>query len=217
MMQSILAKFLHAHQHHEAWWFNLKKSLKADADTLSPPDEAPGKYCLSKLLGISMDNLWEILTACDLAKKKGKQGNILDRNDIQKFITYNGLTNTLVLIIKDKQPILCIGIFTPNSLASDLSATLQWKSKKRPPLPLRNASKEFRQNLAIYNNLQVKQKGLLVEKSIMNVPVPFTALALPDEPPSAEQSPTESLSKEEKAVSATVAVNCFEESIDPKD
>jgi hypothetical protein len=50
----------------------------------------------------------------------------------------------------------------------------------------------------------------------MSIPVPVAALALPDEPP-AEQSPTESLSKEEKAVSAAVAVNCFEKLIEPKD
>jgi hypothetical protein len=68
MMQSILAKFLHAHKHHQAWWFKVKISPKeADADTSSPRDEAPGEYCLSKLLGILMDDLWEVLLACDLA------------------------------------------------------------------------------------------------------------------------------------------------------
>jgi hypothetical protein len=72
MMQSILAKFLHAHKHHEAWWLKVKITPKADADTSLPPDEVPGEYCLSKLLGISMDDLWEVLIACNLAKKKGK-------------------------------------------------------------------------------------------------------------------------------------------------
>jgi hypothetical protein len=51
----------------------------------------------------------------------------------------------------------------------------------------------------------------------MDVPVPFTLPGEPDDPPPAEQSPTESPSKEEKAVSAAVAVNCFEEPINPKD
>jgi hypothetical protein len=196
----------------------VKINPKADAYTLSPPDEAPGKYCLSKLLGISMDNLWEVLIACTLAKQKGKRGNIVDRNGIQQLITYNGLTNMVILDIKEKQSVLRIGIFMPNSLASNHSATPQWKSKNRLPLSLRNVSKEFCQicqNLAIHSNLQVKQKGLLLEKSIMDVPVPF---ALPDEePPPEEQSPTESPLKAEKAVSAAVAVNCFEESINPKD
>jgi hypothetical protein len=56
-MKSILAKFLRAHQHHEAWWFKIKIVPKADSNALSPPDEAPGEYCLSKLLGIPMDDL----------------------------------------------------------------------------------------------------------------------------------------------------------------
>ncbi len=38
----------------------------------------PRKYCLFKLLGISMHGLWEILIACNLGKKKGKQWNILE-------------------------------------------------------------------------------------------------------------------------------------------
>jgi hypothetical protein len=39
----------------------------------------PRKYCLFKLLGISMHGLWEVLVACsNLAKKKGKRWNILD-------------------------------------------------------------------------------------------------------------------------------------------
>jgi hypothetical protein len=46
----------------------------------SPLDEAPGEYCLSKLLGITMDDLWQVLIDSRLAKKIGKQGNLIKWN-----------------------------------------------------------------------------------------------------------------------------------------
>jgi hypothetical protein len=75
MVQSNPAKFLHAHNHLGAWWFKVKIKPKVNADALLPRNEAPDKYCLSKLLEISMHSLWEALIVWDLAKKKGKQGN----------------------------------------------------------------------------------------------------------------------------------------------
>jgi hypothetical protein len=87
MIQSILTKLLHAHNQHEVWWFKVTIKPKADADASSPLDETPGKSCLSKWLGISMHNLWEILITWDLAKKRGKRGNILDWNGFQYIIT----------------------------------------------------------------------------------------------------------------------------------
>jgi hypothetical protein len=69
IMQSLLAKFLHSHDKHEAWWFKVKIKPKPNA---SPLDEAPGEYCLSKLLGVTMNQLWDVLIACNLAKKMGK-------------------------------------------------------------------------------------------------------------------------------------------------
>jgi hypothetical protein len=63
IMKNILAKFLRAHQQHEAWWFKIKIVPNADSNEASPLDEAPGEYCLSKLLGIPMNDLWEVLIA----------------------------------------------------------------------------------------------------------------------------------------------------------
>jgi hypothetical protein len=69
------------------------------------------------------------------------------------------------------------------------------------PFPLRNASKQFRHGLAIYN-IQKEQKALLVNK-IMDDLVPVgKTVVLPDE---FHDSPTtESLSKEQQLFSAAV-------------
>jgi hypothetical protein len=79
MIESILVKFFRAHDEQEAWWFKVKitpkSTLRCSDDALSALDECPGAYSLSKLLGITMNELWEVLLECKLAKKKGKRGN----------------------------------------------------------------------------------------------------------------------------------------------
>jgi hypothetical protein len=139
---------------------------------LSPLDEAPGEYSTtSKLLGISMHDLWEVLIEYNLAKKKGKQGNIIDKKGIEHFITNNGLTNAVVLNEKEKQPVLCIGIYTRNSSPTDHSALLQWKSIKKLLHSLCNVTKELCNDLAIYN-LQKEKLPLLVNMRRSHVAVP---------------------------------------------
>jgi hypothetical protein len=53
-------------------------------------------------------------------KKMGEQGNLINGNGIQQFITNNELSNLVILKIKDKQYVLRIGgIITKNILPSD--------------------------------------------------------------------------------------------------
>jgi hypothetical protein len=166
MYQSILAKFFRAHAEHEAWWFKLKINPKAKSSSNIDADEAPEEYCLSKLLGISMNKLWEVLLECDLAKKMGKRGNILDQKRIGQFITNHGLTDCVVLDEKEKAAVLRVGIYTNRSLPSDHSATLQWKSPKRPPRPLRKAAKEFIDEWELAHLQTGKSPLLLVNKTL---------------------------------------------------
>jgi hypothetical protein len=131
-MQSLLAKFLHSHdKHHKDWWFKVKIKPKPNVDMSLALDEAPGKHCLSKLLGITMNQLWDVLIACNLAKKMDKRGNILDWYAFQHVIINNGLTNSVILNRKDKMPVLIIRIFTHNILSSHHSAYLKWKLEKK--------------------------------------------------------------------------------------
>ena len=138
-MNSILADFFREHHQHEAWWYKIKITPKAASkptqDALLPPDEAPGDFCISQLMGITMELLWDILFACNWARKKGKQ-RILVKEHIQDFIAMNNLADILSIDTKNKQLVLRVGVYSSTSLATDKSATSQWKSGKRPPRPL---------------------------------------------------------------------------------
>jgi hypothetical protein len=133
-MDSILARFFLQHNQHDAWWYKLKIKPKAPTnsthDALSPTDECPGEYSISKLLGIMMQEICEVLIDCNLAKQMGKRGNTLDKEAIKSFITNNRLDDFVALEKKDNQPVLRIGIYTINSTHQDHNATLQWKSQK---------------------------------------------------------------------------------------
>jgi hypothetical protein len=64
-------------ERQEAWWCKTKTTPEVDGhstgDALLPPaDEATDQRCISKLLGVTMLHLWEVLAKCKLAKKKGQ-------------------------------------------------------------------------------------------------------------------------------------------------
>jgi hypothetical protein len=130
-----------------------------------------------------MNDLWEVLIECNLAKKKGEQGNVIDKKGIEQFITNNGLTNFVVLDENEKQPVLRVGIFTEKSAQSDHSgATLQRKSKKRPPRPLRDAAKVFRNELTIYNLQKEKLSSLVNISTSSKDATPHALFVLPESP-----------------------------------
>jgi hypothetical protein len=133
-MDFILANFLRDHEHHDVWWYRLKITPKVPSnsanDALSLINECPGEYALSKLLGITMQDLWEVLIACNCAKTFGKRGSaVVDKDALKNFITLHGLDHVVVLDEKKKQPVLHIGIYSPTTTTHvDHSATLLWKA-----------------------------------------------------------------------------------------
>jgi hypothetical protein len=156
-MDSILAQFFREHNQHAAWWYKMKIKpelpLESTNNVLLPPDEAPGEHCLSKFLGITMEELWNVLIACKLAKEtKGNRGPMLDKNKISNFITGNALTNILELIMKDSEHILRIGVYSEKSSSSDYKPKDQWKSKTKPRRPIRAAQKKFRDEMNNFFN-----------------------------------------------------------------
>jgi hypothetical protein len=110
-MEVILANFLRQHKSHDAWWYCIKKKRNATPkDTIKPPKDKvdkPNEYFLLELLQVSMEELWEVLIACGLAKSAGKRGAILDQRKLASFIirTHN-LGDIVALNEKGKQPVM---------------------------------------------------------------------------------------------------------------
>jgi hypothetical protein len=174
-MGSVLAAFFHAHQSQEAWWCKTKttpqKVNHPTNNVLLPSDEAPGDHCLSKLLGIKMEELWQVFFECKLAKKKGKH-NIIDEEQMKKFMRDNELTHVLVDGESNKQPAMRVGM-----AKNDPSAAEQWRSKKKPPLPLRDVAEKFRADAKECFELKdeaTKQKERLVTASSSTPSMPST-------------------------------------------
>lgn len=65
-------------------------------DALLLPDEAPDLRCISKLLGITMLQLWEVFVKCKLSKKKGQFHMIIDQ-ELEDCMQRIGLIGFLVL------------------------------------------------------------------------------------------------------------------------
>jgi hypothetical protein len=160
-MKSILADFFRAHHQHEAWWYKIKITPKVAShssnDALLPQDEAPDEHCISKILGIPMLQLWEVLLECKLAKKKG-QIYLIDKEQIKQFIRTNELTDCLFLGESNKVPVMRLGVSQ-----SDHSAANQWKSGRKPPRPLRHEAKKFRDDMKKYFDNAATKK--LVKKN----------------------------------------------------
>ena len=61
-MEAILETFLRQHKSHDAWWYfiKMKRNATLNAAMKPPKDRAdkPNEYFLSKLLQISMKELW---------------------------------------------------------------------------------------------------------------------------------------------------------------
>jgi hypothetical protein len=131
-MDSILVAFFREHYDDEAWWYKIKIKPKVPSnsthDAMLPPDEAPGEFFLSKLLGITMKELWNVLFECNWARKKG-QHDTLVKQKIQDFIAIHSLTHVLAVDMKGKDMMLRVGAYSSATSAStDDNATSQWGS-----------------------------------------------------------------------------------------
>jgi hypothetical protein len=112
-----------------------------------------------------MDELWTVLIDCKLAKEtKGTRGNMLDLRRFRDFIILNELTDVLQLDMKDKVHVLRVGVYSSTTNTTDYSATSQWRSDKRPPRPLRNVAKKFRDDAKEFLDMKKLEKEKSVHK-----------------------------------------------------
>jgi hypothetical protein len=113
-MESVLARCFREHKDQEAWCHKIKTNSKVPSNPshvgVLAPDEAPEESSLSKLLGITMLQLREVLVNCNLAKKRGQFHMIL-RQNVQDFIETKGLTGFLVFGESNKVLVMCASAF----------------------------------------------------------------------------------------------------------
>jgi hypothetical protein len=99
-MEAILAAFLRQHKSHDAWWYFIKMKKNATPKNTTEPQkdkaDKPNEYFLSELLQISMEQLWEVLIACGLAKSAGKR-EIFDQRKLASFIIAHNVGDIVAL------------------------------------------------------------------------------------------------------------------------
>jgi hypothetical protein len=189
-MEAILASFLRQHKSHDAWWHFIKMKPKASPNAKTKPSkdkvDKPKEYFLSELLQISMTELWEVLISCGLAKLVGKRGPILDQRKLASFMIDHNLGDIVALDVKGKQPVMRIGVYGSSSTStstnsrstidSDFCPTTQWKSGKKQPRPLRDASNRFGEDL---KNFKFEKQKLFVvhTPTLANTDLPPTIAA----------------------------------------
>ena len=121
-------------------------------------DEAPGQYFLSKLLGFPMNELCTVLFDCNLAREKGEQKNIVQQN-IDDFIAVHVFTKVLSVNTKDRLMVLRVRFYSrTTSSSTDDKPRNQWKSDKRPPCPLREVAKKFRDEMKKFHEETTTQQ-----------------------------------------------------------
>jgi hypothetical protein len=73
-MSHVSASFFCQHHQHEAWWCKIKTSPNGASCSTEvanlAPGEAPLERCVSKILVITMIELWEVSFEFGLAQKK---------------------------------------------------------------------------------------------------------------------------------------------------
>jgi hypothetical protein len=111
-MKSILASFFRQHQQHKGWWHKLKITPNLASGSTEVANLAPGKAplerCVLQLLGITMIELWEVFFQRGLARKIGAH-NIINRKNVEQFMTNNELTNVVECGKADKHLVIRIG------------------------------------------------------------------------------------------------------------
>jgi hypothetical protein len=141
-----------------------------------------------------MNELWNVLFECGLARKRGVN-NSIDRKQLSHFMVNNELTEFIECSIADKHLVIRIGICSATTSKSDHAAAHQWKSGKRPPRPLREVADKFRVDLKEHFDLKddATRQTELVAPSMPSTPS-NTSNTLPMSATHASPSTTDSSS-----------------------